>query len=68
MAIYIWKYWCHTTNNPSEETKSESSQIKEWQETIKLLNEEVAMLQQKKKNHWKSPDNELNRQECLRNF
>ena len=34
-------------DNPSEETLSKSSQIKEQHETIKLLNEEVMTLQQK---------------------
>ena len=34
-------------NSPSKETVSESSQIKEQHTTMKLLNEEVRMLQQK---------------------
>ena len=34
-------------DNPSEEAISESGQIKEQHETIKLLSEQVRMLQQK---------------------
>ena len=45
-------------DNPSEEDRSESSQIKQQHETVKLLHEETSMLQQK---HFKNPDNELNR-------
>ena len=29
LAVYIWKYWCHAMNNSSEETLSDSNQIKE---------------------------------------
>ena len=29
LAIYIWKYWWHALDKPSEETISESSQIKD---------------------------------------
>ena len=32
---------CHARENPSEETISENSQIRELHETTKLLNEEV---------------------------
>ena len=35
------KYGCHAGENPCEETISESSQIRELNETINLLNEEV---------------------------
>lgn len=34
-------------DNPSEETTPDSSQIKEYCETIRLVNEEVKMLRQK---------------------
>ena len=41
--------------NPSEETTSESSQIKEQDETIKLLNEQVTMLSAKALNQLSRP-------------
>ena len=51
-------------DNPYEEVLPESSQIKEKHETIKLLNEEVRMLQQKHVNL----DNELTRPVHEKNF
>ena len=44
-SIYIYlkiNTGCHAWENPSEETISENSQIRELHETIKLLTEEVA--------------------------
>ena len=51
-------------DNLYEEVLPESSQIKEKHETIKLLNEEVRMLQQKHVNL----DNELTRPVHEKNF
>ena len=51
-------------DNPHEKTISESSQNKEWHETIKLLTEEVTILQKKK--ILKSLGNKTD--QCMRNF